>query len=172
MKGLIFDLDQTIIDSSIAQSYRDHGKWQDAKNLVPQFNTYSGIIEAMQFFKMNGLKICIVTSSPSNYCEHVLKVWKIPFDFKVCYHDTGRRKPHPDPIIRALTLMSSKPEDVFSFGDKDIDILASNSANVTSVACLWGASDLQSLNSAKPNHVINNSIELLTLVNDYLHIIK
>lgn len=165
--GLIFDLDQTIIDSSIAEPFRKSRNWQTVYSLINRFSIYPGIIEAIVQFHNIGIKICIVTSSPSAYCNKVLHQWNIPFDFTVCYHDTKNKKPHPDPINKALSLLNKEPGKVLSFGDRDIDIIASNTANVPSVACLWGAPDINALIQANPKYMINNSVDLVNLVSNF-----
>lgn len=165
--GLIFDLDQTIIDSSIAEPYRKSRNWQTVYSLISRFILYPGVIEALRKFKTAGFRICIVTSSPSSYCNKVLKHWNIPFDHMVCYHDTKNKKPHPEPISRALSLLRIPADKAISFGDCDIDIIASNRANVRSVACTWGASSIASLIKSNPTYTVNNSEELISLVQGF-----
>lgn len=162
--GLIFDLDQTIIDSSIAEPFRKARNWQTVYSVINRFVLYPGVIDALRKFKNNNLRICIVTSSPSSYCNRVLKHWNIPFDGMVCYHDTKNKKPHPEPINRALSLLHIPAEKAISFGDCDIDIIASTNANVRSVACTWGASNITTLIKSNPTYIVNNSEELISLV--------
>ena len=38
--GLIFDLDMTLVDSSIAETARKNRRWGDVYNLIPQFTLY------------------------------------------------------------------------------------------------------------------------------------
>ncbi|SHN45413.1 HAD family hydrolase [Chitinophaga sp. CF418] len=164
--GLIFDLDQTLIDSSPAEPHRGKN-WKIACSKIGQFTLYPGIIEAVQQFNQRGIKICIVTTSVSYYCEQVLDFWKLPYDFKVCYHDTDRRKPAPDPILKALDFLKYPAQKVLSFGDRDIDIIASNRANVLSVACMWGSADVVALKSARPTYSISSAEEMVRLVNQF-----
>lgn len=162
--GLIFDLDQTLIDSSCADELRKNRKWSSVYNLISQFRLYPNIVESLSLFRSRGIKICIVTSSPRPYCEKVVKFWKIPCDSMVCYHDTSRRKPYPDPIYKGLELLGNKTDMALSFGDRDIDILASNNAGVKSVACLWGSLDTDSLRKANPHYILNSPDELVSFV--------
>jgi len=165
--GIIFDLDLTIIDSSIAESPRQNRNWAEVYKLIPSFKIYDGIIDAMPTIQSNGINICIVTASPGSYCSRVLKHWNIPYNFTVCYHDTTNKKPHPEPIIKALKLLDKPTSSVLSLGDRDIDIVASIAANVPSVACVWGAVDRQSLLNSKPTYTINNASELLELAGKF-----
>jgi len=111
------------------------------------------------------IRYCMVTTSPSNYCEKVCAGWAIEPAYMVCYHDIppSQQKPHPAPILKALDLLQVDATDALSFGDRDIDILASNAAGVRSVACLWGTANKQSLLAAKPISTIKHPSEILTL---------
>lgn len=169
--ALLFDLDQTIIDSSSAEKFRKTGQWSTVYALIPQFKLYPGVMEALQFAKANSLKICIVTSSPSTYCQKVLDHWKIPYDQKVCYHDTSKRKPYPDPLERGLELIEcAATKNAISFGDRAIDIQASKAANVISVGCTWGSSELNDLKAAAPDLIIDSPTGLIPIIKKHYNL--
>lgn len=134
----IFDLDQTIVDSSIAEGYRKKREWNIVYSLIPRFRLYKGIDEVFKLLHERGEKICVVTSSPQTYCEAVLRQFNLRADFLVCYHDTKLHKPDPDPILKAIKLLGEKPEDIVSIGDAEKDVIASNAAGVISCMVLWG----------------------------------
>lgn len=134
----IFDLDQTIVDSSIAEVYRRKREWGRVYLLIPQFKLYDGLREVFNILRERGEKICVVTSSPKKYCNMVLKHFDICVDCAVCYHDTKLHKPNPDPIIKAIELLGEKPENIASIGDDENDIIASNAAGVISCLAYWG----------------------------------
>jgi phosphoglycolate phosphatase-like HAD superfamily hydrolase len=166
--GIIFDLDQTLIDSSLAESYRKPGGWSSVYPLIPKFTAYEGITSVMDYLKANSIPYVIVTSSPSVYCTKVCDHWLFKPAYIIGYHDTSKRKPFPDPILLALTKLSLKPDKALSFGDRDIDITASNAASVKSIACLWGANDKETLIAAKPSLTINNPIEMIDIIKAHL----
>jgi phosphoglycolate phosphatase-like HAD superfamily hydrolase len=64
--------------------------------------------------------------------------------------------------------MKSNPGNALSFGDRDIDIIASAAAGVKSVACLWGSEDPESLKKANPNYIIHHPDEIIPLIHDVL----
>lgn len=161
--GVIFDLDQTLIDTSIANAHRKNRQWQTVYGLIPKFTLYPGIVESLDWLKENKVPSCIVTSSISNYCDRILQHWKIPIIHKVCYHDTIKKKPNPEPIQKALEIIKTAPHKTLSLGDRDIDIIASNSANVISVACLWGADNPQSLIKTNPQIILSYPDEMIAL---------
>lgn len=46
------------------------------------------------------------------------------------YHDAKPIKPHPAPMLKALELMEVSAKQAISFGDRVIDIQASNDAGI------------------------------------------
>ena len=162
--SIIFDLDQTLINSSSASALRDKRNWSAVYNQIPKFETYEGIAEALKYLADNKMQYCIVTASPSTYCHKVCAHWNIDFTHTVCFHDTNRRKPHPDPILKAIDKMKTTGDKVLSFGDRDIDITASNSAGVISVACLWGTENPEALLKAGPTHILKHPSEIVPLL--------
>lgn len=134
----IFDLDQTIVNSSIAEEYRRRGMWNIVYSLIPEFYVYEGIYDIFDILHAKNEKICVVTSSPQKYCESVLTQFKIRVNNMVCYHDTKLHKPHPDPINKAISLLGEDPQKIVSIGDADKDVLAAKAAGVISCLALWG----------------------------------
>ena len=164
MKGVIFDLDQTIIDTSCAELDRKNRNWQIVYSKIPHFRIYDQVKEVINWILEQNFQICIVTKSPSNYCEKILKDWDININLKVCYHDVVNQKPSSEPIEKALNLMNLSANEVISLGDQKNDIIASNSANVLSVACLWGALNLDELKKSNPNFIINEPVEIIDII--------
>lgn len=162
--GIIIDLDQTILDTSVAEAARSQRNWSDVYSLIPKFSPYDGMIELLHDLKCQGIKSCIVTSSPSSYCQKVVKHWNIPADFKVCYHDTPKRKPNPEPHLLALKLLEEKNTDTVSIGDRDIDILSAKRAGIRSIGCLWGNTDNAELKNSSPEFIVENVEELRTTI--------
>ncbi|RUR40472.1 HAD family hydrolase [Clostridium perfringens] len=138
IKGVIFDLDQTLIDSSSALHLRRNRLWNRVYEQIPYFTVYSNINELINELRENDIKICIVTSSPRPYCQRVLQNFGWEFMSSVCYHDTNRRKPHRDPMDRALELLELESDEVISIGDDINDMISSNEANIISIGVTWG----------------------------------
>lgn len=165
----IFDLDQTLIDSKNLEYYRNLRDWKTVYNMIDQnqFTTYEKIDEILFNLKNRKFKIGLVTSSPSTYAYRIINKLNWKFDTIVCYHDTSLKKPNPDPILKALDNLNVSKieyEKVYSFGDRDIDIVASQRAGVISVACIWGADNIEMLKNSNPDFIIKNPIEILDLV--------
>lgn len=137
-KGVIFDLDQTLVDSSIAEAERKSRNWKGVYKLIPQFKIYEGILETIESIKNQNIQICILTSSPSVYCEKVLDYFQLSCGQKVCYHDTRKHKPDPEPFEKALSLMRLDAKEVFAFGDKIEDSVGASRTGIDNALCVWG----------------------------------
>lgn len=60
--------------------------------------------------------------------------------------------------------MGCRADEAISFGDRAIDIQASNAANIESVACFWGTKEKLDLLHSPYSHAIIKPAEILTLI--------
>lgn len=164
VKGIIFDLDQTIIDSSIAYSYRKNRMWNDVYKLIPNFKLYEGFNDVFSVINEKNIKVCIVTNSPGVYAKKVVNYFNIPSVAIVDYFSTSIKKPYPEPMLKALQLLELDNKEVISLGDNQIDILSSNRAKIKSIACTWGNNENQNLINSTPNFIINHPFEIIELI--------
>ena len=63
MKSIIFDLDLTLVDSTIAESARKAKDWQLVYSLIPQFSIYDGLENVFDIIRKHDIKVCIVSLS-------------------------------------------------------------------------------------------------------------
>ena len=164
MKNIIFDLDLTLVDTTVCEDARHKRNWPEAYSLIPQCRLYDGIEDIFDIIRKHKIKVCIVSTSPKPYIEKVVQYFNIPVDYIVGYHDAKPIKPHPAPMLKALELMGCNAQETISFGDRVIDIQSSNSAGVESVACFWGTKEKTDLLRSGYSHAIIKPIEILTLI--------
>ena len=60
--------------------------------------------------------------------------------------------------------MGCRADEAIYFGDRVIDIQASNAANIESVACFWGTKERKELLNSEYRHAIIKPNEILTLI--------
>ena len=159
-KAVIFDLDQTLVDSKHLKKLRDSGQWSEVFKNIESIKPYPLIDEIIKKLRSNNIKIVIVTSSPPSYCKKILDNNNWEFDSIVAYHDTRNKKPHPEPITLAVKKLNVEPSNVLSLGDREIDIIASNKAGVHSGACLWDSDEVEEVKLANPVFVFNSPKDL------------
>lgn len=183
-KSVIFDLDNTLLDTSILMpivdmiqqnpSGTDNNKalWVQHDNTVPQCKMYDGIADVLRYIEENGIKMAIVTNSVKRRIEVCAKAFDIPIDEKLMVgrYSVKQRVPilKPDKRLfeRAMELMGVTPDNVISFGNTAEDIQTAHNAGVESVACHWGATENEwkEMLSANPTFAIETPSEIIPLL--------
>jgi len=164
IRGVLIDLDLTLVDSQSAEPLRKLRRWPAVYETIPGFTRYEGISELLSELSKTGIGVCVVTSSPQSYCKRVLErfTWN---DIKtVCYHDTTRRKPHPDPLLLGLQILGIEAQDAISIGDDAKDTVAAKRAGIFSIGALWGTLDREALIASKPDALCETVGELRKLI--------
>ena len=105
MKAVIFDLDLTLVDTTVLEPYRHNRDWQGAYSNISRCTLYPGIPELFDFIRRNGVQVCIVSTSPRPYVERIVRYFNIPVNAIVGYHDAKPIKPAPQPMFKALELL-------------------------------------------------------------------
>ena len=164
MRKIIFDLDLTLVDTTIVEQARHERNWQLAYSLIPKCKLYEGMEEVLAIIRNNNINTCIVSTSPRTYVEKVVDYFNLPIQHIVAYHDAKPIKPHPAPMLKALELLGCSAAEAISFGDRVIDIQASNAAGIESVACFWGTKERGELLHSQYVHAIIKPSEILTLI--------
>lgn len=168
MKAIIFDLDQTLIDSQHIEHLRRSRQWSIAYQKIPTILAYDGISEILLVTRDNGIKLAIVSSSPSSYVQRVVRHFGWSFDCTVCYHDTNQHKPHPAPFIEAVNRLKIAAGDCWAIGDTPEDIIAARAAGMYAVAALWGSFDREYLKDAKPDNIFETVASFYKAIYDCL----
>ena len=162
--AVIFDLDQTLINSQLAEPLRKARNWSAVYPMIPQLRPYDGIPELLQFLHEQNIPVCIVTSSPESYCSRVIRHWGWTIVTPVCYHDTQFKKPHPEPILLGLQRLGVQPAAAVAVGDDPKDIQAAKAAGVFAIGVAWGCQSRVALQATRPDVLCDTVDELRRLL--------
>lgn len=164
MRSIIFDLDLTLVDTTCLEHYRHNRDWKGAYSRIPDTTLYTGLQEVLEIIRKNNVPCAIVSTSPRPYIENIVAYHNLPIQHIVSYHDAKPIKPHPAQMLKALELLGQPAHRVTSFGDRVIDIDASNAAGIESIACFWGTKERKELLRSEFSHAIVRPEEILTLI--------
>ena len=164
MRNIIFDLDLTLVDTTCLESLRHSRNWQEAYRRIPETSIYDGVEAVMDIIRMHNIPCAIVSTSPRPYIEKIVAHYNFPISHIVSFHDAKPIKPHPAQMLRALELLGSSAKKAISFGDRVIDIQASNAAGIESIACFWGTKEKSDLLRSEYTHAIVRPYEIITLI--------
>ncbi|HKJ13008.1 MAG TPA: HAD-IA family hydrolase [Ornithinimicrobium sp.] len=77
---------------------------------------------------------------------------------------TDRHKPDPDPLLHAASTLQVDPSDCVYVGDSVHDLRAARAAGMSAVGVTWGAGLRHELEAEQPVAVVDDTIELSTLL--------
>jgi len=165
--AVIFDLDQTLVDTRHIASLRKDRNWSSVYREIKGLKTYHEIDYIFEKLQANKIDIIIITMSPSSYCSIIIEKFNWKITGSICYHDVRPNiKPHPEPFLKAIRDYDLDKNKIISAGDSAIDIIASNRANIPSIACSWDTNDLNDLLSSNPTFHAPTPNDLL---NEIMH---
>lgn len=142
IKAVIFDLDDTLVSTKKVEHLRTSSHHDELIANLSNVKLYEPTVDILENLRANGVKIGIVTNSPSKYAHTILEHFGIThfFDKIICWDDVGYAdiKPSPKGIKMVLESFALKPEDgVVYVGDQDTDVIAAYNARVIPISPSW-----------------------------------
>jgi pyrophosphatase PpaX len=156
-------MDASKVDDMIA-TYRTYNLAHH-DTLVTEFPT---VLETVKVLKEKGYKVGIVTTKLSDVVMKGLKLTKLDsyFDVIVALDHVKKAKPDPEPIIKALEQLSSKPEEAIMVGDNYHDILAGKNAGTQTAGVAWTIKGRDYLEQFDPDYILEEMADLLEILED------
>lgn len=183
-KSVIFDLDNTLLDTTILMPFIDKIQqsplgtadnkelWKEHDDAVPHCKMYEGMSEVLKFIRDKGIKTAIVSNSVKRRIKACAKAFDIPVSEKCMigrYSVTERvpiLKPDKRLFEKAIEQMGATADSVISFGNTAEDIQTAHNAGVESVACHWGATEKEweEMQAVNPTYLIETPSEIIPLL--------
>lgn len=123
---------------------------------------YAGVGELLEQLRQRGVKIGLVTSKSRPVTRMAFHTTGIEplLDAVVCANETEKNKPHPDPILHCLGMLSVSSEYACYVGDSPYDLQAARAAGVKAVGVSWGVFDEDVLLAEGPDRMVSTVEEL------------
>jgi phosphoglycolate phosphatase-like HAD superfamily hydrolase/ssDNA-binding Zn-finger/Zn-ribbon topoisomerase 1/pyrimidine operon attenuation protein/uracil phosphoribosyltransferase len=172
LHGVIFDLDNTLANTSALESIRENQDYAGLNaDTLEKISLFPSAKQILEFLKNKAIPMAIVTNSPRWYAEKVLDHLGVNQYIKtvITHTEVGSsgKKPAPTGIIHALNALglNAYNHNVLYIGDDGKDIIASYHANVFPVIASWSR---RSLISSTPFSVLSSShlIKYYNSIND------
>ena len=158
---LIFDFDQTLVDTSSLAHLRRSRNWAAVGTGMRRLEPYPGISGLINDLHSLNQRIAIVTSSPDMVARGFVQRYKWPIETVVGYHQMrGRQKPDPYGLNLALQACVADPTASYHVGDRAQDTQASRGAGIIAIGAGWGSEELDLLIESQPDHLFTLVDEL------------
>lgn len=102
------------------------------------------IREASEFARLG-----IVTTKTGHYSRELMEFFGVMSYFEVLigFEDVTHKKPHPEPILKALDVMKNDDAEVWMIGDTCLDLESSQRAGVNAIGVLSGYDNFEQLST-------------------------
>lgn len=136
--------------------YREYKRYFSS-NLANEATVPAGVKAMVDLLGSKGIALGLVTSQPHYRMLEMLEVggFQDKFATRIDWGDTANRKPHPEPLMKALSTLQVQPRDAVYIGDDPLDIQCARNAAVTDMVALWATSYLlDELLIANPTYLL------------------
>jgi pyrophosphatase PpaX len=144
-----------------------------------EITLFEGMLEVIGELGELGLKQAIVTTR-GNIDRNAASATNIVIksgigdhiDVVVNRDDTDNHKPHPEPVLLALSQLSIEPKNAVMVGDQTVDMQAGKTAGTYALGIDHDVHDenIQSLWEAGADHVVHQASEIVPYVRDLFKI--
>ena len=136
--------------------YRDH--------CLDRTFLYGGVRETLE--SLDGLSLGVVTNKPEEFSRKILEGLGVASRFAAILggDSTPEKKPHPEPIFRALRLLGAAPRETLFVGDSPVDVTAARRAGVRICGVTYGLVDPERMREAGPDHLIDRMPDLIEVI--------
>lgn len=143
LRAVIFDLDDTLLDSSALRADRETHNWGKAfarLDEVSEFEVADGepqVAELLRLARDRGLAVGVLTQSPQAYATALLRAHGMTADSMVSGSDQYPPKPDPTGLRALLAELGVAAADALLVGDSAVDFEAAAAAGVASTGVAW-----------------------------------
>jgi len=120
--------------------------------------------ELLRGLQDRGIRTGIVTRNCRAASELSLSITGMHADVVICREDSNNHKPHPEPILLALSKLSADPRNSIMVGDHIMDVQAGKAAGMKTIGFLREDRPRDFFANAAPDLVAHNLQEVLDAI--------
>ncbi len=122
-------------------------------------------LSTLESIHASGFQIAAITTRARHSAQQTLEAADIfhYFNFFVGFEDVENPKPHPEPLIKALSYFAIDPKEAIMVGDSDVDVMAGKSAGTRTVGVTYGFNK-DHIHLTSPDYLIHDIKDLLEII--------
>jgi len=136
------------------------------EHLVVETTLYPGVVDVLDQFTRLGKKLAVVTNKPEALAAGILEVMKLGGYFRLLLGGDSlpNRKPHPEPIEKAIKDLGAAPERTIVVGDSPVDCEAAKGAGAYAIGAAYGFRGRGELEAAGCDIIIDDFSSLKSVI--------
>jgi AHBA synthesis associated protein len=138
---------------------------RESYRLASQVRVYDGVPAALTALRRRRLRLAVATGKSGPRARSLLGTLGLLglFDAVIGSDEIPRPKPAPDIVLLALSKLGVAASQAIMVGDAPADLDSARSAGVLAAAALWGEADEAELLAARPDVILAQPAEILSL---------
>lgn len=133
---VLFDLDNTLVDSLHLKPLRDARRWSAVYQQINTVKLFDGIAQMWADLRALNMYLGVVTHSPRSYATRMLDHVGVKPDSLIAYHDlNGKRKPSPYGYERCCD--GRLADTGLAVGDEQPDLIAADAFGCGGIFAGW-----------------------------------
>lgn len=167
--AVIFDLDETLLDTSALREARQQQRWSEVMRRLGEVQPYRlpdadvEVIDVPLRLREEGFRVGVLTASPRHYAEALLERFGIAYDGLVTGSDGYAAKPDPAGLLGLADQLGVAIARCAHVGDLDTDVAAAVTAGAAAVGVCWSTRAPQGWRRWWPEIAISEPRRLLEL---------
>ncbi|OXL86556.1 pyrophosphatase [Paenibacillus sp. SSG-1] len=144
------------------QAYRTYNDAHHDEMVQP----FPHVLEVIKELDRRGITMGVVTTKNKPGTFRVLEMFGLDKYMKaiVTVMDVEHPKPHPEPVLMAISQLGADPEATLMVGDSPVDIQSAKAAGVRSAGVAWSLKGEKVLREYNPDYILHDMTDLYSLV--------
>ncbi|MNW39498.1 Pyrophosphatase PpaX [compost metagenome] len=155
---------------TLEQQFRVFSGKEDVAELIKDYRTYNNaqhdamarefphVNEVISKLHQRGIHLGVVTTKIRPTTMRALEMFGLLkyMETIVTVQDVEHPKPHPEPVLMAISKLNVDPESTLMVGDSAADIQSANAAGVKSAAVAWSLKGVEVLSKYNPDYILHD----------------
>lgn len=151
---------QSVVDT-VFDDFKEHYAIHSIDKTLP----YDGIIPLLEKLKKAGMKIAVVSNKADFAVQGLVKrYFGDLFDFAVGERSGIEKKPAPDSVFEAMSVLDFQKDDTVYIGDSEVDIMTAKNADLDCICVDWGFRSTAQLISAGAKIIVSEPQKIADLI--------
>lgn len=154
------DISQTAVDA-VFDDFKEHYAIHSVDKTLP----YDGILPLLEELKKAGMKIAVVSNKADFAVQGLVKrYFGNLFDFAVGERSGIEKKPAPDSVFEAMSVLECKKDDTVYIGDSEVDVMTAENADIDCICVDWGFRSTSQLITAGAKIIVSEPKKIADLI--------